>query len=244
MVDVTLAGLPMDGSTADAAGVKWTVEEVVGWDSAPVRIDDGDRTGRHGGYGSTRLYAARLLTVSGVADCPSLAVAFAARDRLHTISDGDLVVGEPVPKMVEVVSGGAPRASDPIEGGACWFRFQIPLVAHDPFKLATSARTTPVAAAATVAVDNDGTAAADLLVTLTTGGTVVLTSGGLTLTTTTLPSGAVIDTGACTIVSSGGADLFAAVVPGSQWPALPAGGGSVQQAGTAGLSVVSHDSYA
>lgn len=243
MVDVTLAGLLMDGSTADASGVVWTVEEVVGWDSAPVRINDADRTGRHGGYGPTRLCAARLLTVSGVADCPSLAAAFAARDRLHTISDGDLIVAEPVPKSVEVMSGGAPRASDPIEGGACWFRFQIPLVAQDPFKRSTTARTTVVAAGATVAVDNDGTAAADLIVTLTTSGTVVLTSGGLTLTTGTLPSGAVIDTGASTVVSSGGVDLFSSVlVP--RFPALPAGGGSVVQAGTAALSVQTFDTYA
>jgi hypothetical protein len=73
---------------------------------------------------------------------------------------------------------------------------------------------------------------------------VVLTAGGLTLTTTSLPTGAVIDTGACTVMSSGGADLFSSVVAGSQWPALPAGGGSVAQAGTAGLSVVSYDTYA
>src|ERR1044072_9382399 len=107
MVDVTLAGLLMDGSTADASGVTWTVEEGVGWDSAPVRLDEQDRTGRHGGYGPGPLYASRLLTLSGVADCPSLAAAFAARDRLHTLASGDLVVGEPVPKFVEGSFGGA-----------------------------------------------------------------------------------------------------------------------------------------
>src|ERR1044072_557285 len=191
MVDVTLAGLLMDGSTADASGVTWTVEEVVGWDSAPVRLDEQDRTGRHGGYGPGALYASRLLTLSGVGDCPSLAAAFAARDRLHTLASGDLVVGEPVPKFVEVSSGGAPRASDPIDGGACWFRFQIPLTAHDPFKRSSSARTTVVAASSTLGVGNDGTAAADLVVTVTSPGTVVLTAGGLTLTTTSLPTGAV-----------------------------------------------------
>lgn len=244
MVDVTLAGLLMDGSTADASGVVWNVSEVIGYDSPPVRIEEGDRTGRHGGYSSTPLYQARLMTVPGWADCPSLAAAFAARERLHALMTGDLVVHEPVAKFLRVGSGGAPRGSDPIEGGKCWFNFQIPLRADDPFKRSTTARTTVVAAGATVAVDNDGTAAAELLVTVTSPGTVVLTAGGLALTMTSLAAGAVIDTGGCTVTSSGGADLFSSVVAGSQWPALPAGGGSVTQTGTAGLSVVSYDTYA
>ena len=174
-----------------------------------------------------------------------MAAAFAVRDRLHTLKAGELIVSEPVPKAVTVVSGGAPRSDWPLEGPTPVVEWQIPLVAHDPFKRSLSPRTTVVGAGATVAAVNDGTAAADLVVTLTSPGTVVLSAGGVTLTTGSLPAGAVIDTGATTVKDSpDGASLFHLVTMPALWPALPAGGGSIQQAGTAGLSIEHFDTYA
>lgn len=244
---LSIDGLLMD-DTPDAEGVRWRVNGVDGWDSPPVRTDDEDRTGQHGGYGSPRLYGARLLTVNGRAHCPDMAAAFRVRDRLHGLlgMDGPVVleVLETPAKQLAVVAGGPPRSSWPREGGLNRVVWQLPLLAHDPFKRATTSTTTPLAAASSVTIPQAGTATADLTITVTSPGTVVLSAGGLALTTSALPAGAVIDTAACTIESASGADLFATVAAGSQWPALPKGGGVVAQAGTAALSVTHFDTYA
>lgn len=241
-VDVALAGLLMDG-TPDADGISWFVEDVAGWDSAPVRFEDGDLTARHGGYDSARLYAARQLTVPGWAECRDLAAAFAVRDRVHLLMTGSLVVHEPVPKSVVVVSGGSPRSSLPMEGPRPMVTFQIPLVAQDPFKRAVTATDVPIAAGQTVTVESPGTAAAELLVRLTSAGTLDLTAGGLRLATSALPSGALVDVAGPSITGPDGADLSTAVTRYG-FPALPAGGGDVTQAGTANVIVTFHDTYA
>lgn len=118
------------------------------------------------------------------------------------------------------------------------------LVADSPLIQAVTPVTTPVPAGSTVSVESPGTEAADLRVTVTSAGTVKLTAGGLTLTTTALPVGAVIDTGARTVTSSAGVDLWGTVATFAQWPALPRGGGPIEQAGTAGLSIQHFDTYA
>jgi hypothetical protein len=237
----------MDDSTLDADGVRWVKNSLEGWDSPPVRIDDWDKTGRHGGFGPSRLYGARLLTLNGMAHCPDMATAFAVRDRLHTMpgmsGSGALVMHEYVDKAVTVMLGGEIRVSMPMPLPRPYVRFQIPLVAHDPFKRGAS-HTTTVASGATVSAPNAGTAAADMVVTLTTGGTVILSAGGVTLTTGALPAGAVIDTGATSVRDSTGDDLFTLVSLPPLWPAIPAGGGPVGQLGTANLSVVHFDTYA
>ena len=218
---------------------------VEGWGSPARRLDTNDLTGRDGGWSSGGLFAARTIVHSGLIDQATPAAALALADTLAGIRPS-----EKTTYRVEQVGLVAREVSACVAVGVApdWiddqsFTYSMTLVAYDPFKRSTTARTTPVAAGATVTIDNDGTAAADLLVTLTSSGTVVLTAGGVTLTTASLPSGAVIDTGACMVTSSGDVDLFSSVlVP--RFPALPAGGGSVHQAGTAGLSIVSHDTFA
>lgn len=244
---ITLCGILMDG-TPDSNGIKWSASAMPeGWDSPPVRVDDDNLTGRHGGWGASRLYGPRLLTVTGIAHCSDMAMAFLARDLLHTLpgpsGSGELIVHETTPKSLTVRMGGSPRATDPIDIPNPYVKWQIPLVAHDPFKRSTTGTTTTVAAGATVTPASSGTAAADLVATTTSSGTVVLTAGGVTLTTTSVPSGTVIDTAARTVTGPSGEDLYSAVAPGSQWPALPPGG-SLANAGTAGLSVTTYDTYA
>ena len=203
------------------------------------------RTGQHGGYSSTGLRVPLELTIKGIVTYTDEAACAAERRVLLALGVSGLPVSLEVTDAlgsftveVEVSEADVHPLNDKV------LTFEFAVAADDPVIRGATAYTTVVASGATVAVDNDGTVAADLIVTLTSTGTVVLTAGGLTLTTTSLPSGAVIDTGACTVTSSGGADLFSSVLPGSQWPALPAGGGSVAQAGTAGLSVQSFDTYA
>jgi hypothetical protein len=244
---VNFCGVEMDDATLDAYGVRWVKNSLEGWDSPPVRINDSDKTGRHGGYGPSRLYGARLLTLNGMAHAPDMATAFEVRDRLHAMpglsGSGVLVMHEAVDKSLDVMLGGDIKVSMPMPLPRPYVRFQIPLVAHDPFKRGAS-HTTAVASGATVTAPNAGTAPADMRVTLTTGGTVILSAGGLTLTTGALPAGAVIDTGATSVQDSTGADLFTLVSLPPLWPAIPAGGGPVGQLGTADLSVVHFDTYA
>ena len=246
LVPVTFAGILMDGATPDDEGVIWGVQSPIdGWDAAPVRVSDEDQTGRHGTFGPARLYGARPLVLSGDAQSPDLATAFRVRDRVAAyFGSGSLVVREPVPKSLEVVQGGIARSSEPMNRAPFWIDWQVSLVARDPFKRALSSTTIAVPAGATVAIPSDGTAAADLRATVTSAGTVQLTAGGLTLTTSSLPVGAVIDTASCTVTGPDGADLYGAVAHASQWPALPAGGGPVKQAGTAALDITYRDTYA
>ena len=123
-------------------------------------------------------------------------------------------------------------------------KVDVTVTADDP--IATSidpAPLVPVPAGATVPVDTPGTATAELVVTLTTAGTVDLIAGGLRFTTSALPAGAVIDVAAQSVRGSDGSDLSGAVL-GYGSPGLPAGGGDIQQAGTAALSVQFFDTYA
>jgi hypothetical protein len=217
-----------------------------GWLSSSQRRNRGDRTGRHGGFGSTGLRTAKEMRLRGTVTYASAATCAAERRTLLALGGSGLAVELEVTDALDTLtlSVGVDDADvKPLNDRTLSFEFTV--TADDPFPKADAANTAvAIAASSTETVDNDGTAAADLLVTVTSPGTVILTAGGLTLTTTSLAAGTVIDTGACTVTSSGGADLFSSVVAGSQWPALPAGGGSVQQAGTAGLSVVSYDTYA
>ena len=249
---VTLAGVRMD-DTPDDDGVRWRItrpgggDPLEGWDSPPVREDESEITGRDGGAGSEPLYGARLLTLWGRAHCPTIEVAFLVRDRLQSMpplrGSTSLTVHEPVPKQL-IVRRGATRSTWPTGSAPYRVTFQIPLTARNPFKLGLTLRTLNVGAGATVTAEHLGTAAADLRATVTSAGTVQLTAGGLTLTTSSLPVGAVIDTASCTVTGPTGTDLYTAVAAGAQWPALPAGGGPVTQAGAANLDVTYFDTYA
>lgn len=243
---LTVAGIRMD-DTPDAEGVRWTAT-VDGWDSPAVRTDEGDFTGRHGAWGSLPLYGARALTVTGLAKSPDMATAFRVRDRLHlmppTSESRTLIYHESVPKQVTVWRAGAPRSSDPIDNGTTHLvRWSLSLSARDPFKKALTPVTTPVSAGATVTIESPGTETAELVVTLVTAGTVDLAAGGLRFTTSALPAGAVIDVASQTVRAADGSDLSGAVVRYGS-PGLPAGGGTVKQAGTASLSVKHFDTYA
>ena len=243
----TFCGVLMD-DTPDADGVRWAVASTEGWDAAPLRSTYDDNTGRHGGFGSARLWSGRLVTLLGRAHCPDMAAAFRVREKITAdmpgLGPGELIKHESVPKALTVVLNDQPRTSTPIDVYPYRVTFQIPLIAHDPFKRALTARTTAVGAGSSVPLTNDGTAAAHMLVTLTSGGTVVLTAGGVTLTTDALPAGAVIDTASTSVTADDGMDLMSLVAMPPLMPLLPKGGGPVTQAGTASLSIETFDTYA
>ena len=223
------------------------VPSLMGWgDAPPIRTEIMDITGRHGATASAGLFAGRPIGVGGYIEQPSHADAIAVRNQLTALGIG-------TSHLVTVDEGDVPatQVEARVSKGAVveWinnvtFRYSLELVALDPFRRGITPRTTVVGAGSSVAAVNDGTAAAEMLVTLTSGGTVVLSAGGLTLTTGTLPAGAVIDTANTSVRASDGSDLFQLVTLPPMWPALPKGGGTVQQAGTAALSIEHFDTYA
>jgi hypothetical protein len=246
----TLSGLAMDG-TPDESGCVWGIEEIVGWDSPDMVSQRANRTSGNGSFGPQARRGGREMTVSGWAECPSMQAAFAARDRLPSLTDGELVRVEDVSKRLTVTHSGQIRATDPIDGAAtAIFKFQISVVAHYPFKRALAATTVAVGAGATVSHTAAGTFPAEIEVTLTSGGTVDLTIAGLRLRTGSLPSGAVLTSGPGftrpkrTIRSSSGGNLFGSIVQPMQWPAMVPGANSIHQAGTAGLSIRYFPTYA
>src|SRR5574337_173110 len=167
---ITLAGVLMD-DTPDADGVRWARSSVEGWDAAPVRADSDDRTGMHGGYSSAPLWSARDLTVTGRAHCPDMAAAFVAREKvaavLSCMTPGVLVFHEAVPKGLQVVCAGRPRAAAPLDSPPYRVTWQVQLRAVDPFKRALTPTVTALAASSSVAISQAGKAAADLRVTVT-----------------------------------------------------------------------------
>jgi hypothetical protein len=133
-IPVALAGILMDDEP-DASSIRWRVSGLDGWDSAPIRADDGDLTGQHGGYGTSRLYGARPLTLSGRAHCPDLAAAFRVRDivasSMPAVNDSaQLIVHEPVPKWVSVKTDREPLAGWPIDAAPFRVTWRLSLVAH------------------------------------------------------------------------------------------------------------------
>ena len=248
-VYVTLAGQVMDGSL-DSEGVRWFNGDITGYDSPPVRINDSDRTAAHGGYGPERLYASRLLTLPGWCECPSLEAAFSVRERLHSMMSGELIVHEPVPKVLEVVSGGAPRSMEPLDAPTVLVEWQIPLVAHNPFKRALSPAVESIAAGATGSFSATGRFPAELEVTTTSAGTVHIEQGGLAIMAGSVPSGTVFTSGPGfdnlprSVVGPSGEDLYSLTLPGTQWPAVVPGSNSILNLGTADVQVRYYPTYA
>ena len=249
-VYVTLAGQVMDG-TPDSEGVRWfNGADIVGYDSPPVRINDQERTAAHGGYGPERLYASRILTLPGWCECPSLEAAFAVRERLHGLMSGELIVHEPVPKVLTVVSGGAPRSTEPLDGPNPLVEWSIPLIARNPFKRALDPVTVAIAAGGTGSFTATGRFPAELEVTTTSSGTVHVEQGGLAIMASSVPSGTVFTSGPGfdnlprSVVGPGGEDLYSLTLPGTQWPAVVPGANSILNQGTAAVQVRYFPTYA
>lgn len=241
---LTLDDFPLIGTTP--AGGRAKVTGLPRWLSRSVRRERTQRTGQHGSFSSPGLGDVIDDSITALVTYPDAASCAQERLVIEALGGYDavqLVVTDAAGSLVRAVEVDHVDVT-PINDRV--LQVVIDVTATDPFKRATTATTTPLAASSTVSIASSGTAAADLRVTVTSAGTVVLSAGGLTLTTTTLPVGAVIDTGAATITALDGSDLFSAVpvTVSPQWPALPAGGGPVTQAGTAALSIEHHDTYA
>lgn len=141
-VNVTLGGLSFNAATVDGNGAKWRIARIEGWDSPSVRQSLFDPTGVHGQVVAEILYGSRAIVLTGTCTTPSEAAYWLSHTALATATNslaipGTLVVNEPTPKQASVVRAGEVRMR-PI-GAYRGFEFEVPLLAPDPRKYATTA---------------------------------------------------------------------------------------------------------
>lgn len=244
---IDLFGTECNTGALDADGCAWNAVFDSGWDSPDLRLATLDPSGHHGVISALRLAGGRVLTIRGKIHAPNESAAWVkfaqVTGQMPGLSEsGDVVVHEPDVKTLTVVRGGEPRVSTPLNNV---ISYQLTLLAEYPWKIGSTATTTPLAASGSATISNAGTAPAELEVTVTSAGTLALTVGALTLTSgpTVVPSGTVIKTADRSVVDSLGV-AFYPLAHESLWPALAPGSNSASNSGTAGLSIVSRNTYA
>lgn len=230
---------------ADSDGTHWKVTALEGWGTPNARLSSQPMTSRHGTVPTEQMWSDRTLVLKGLATSLTEAGMDASWDALHGVA-GDLLTPRPlivrqtIPKQLPVVSGGDPRAE--LIGGLA-FAFEVPLIAHAPWKTSLTPTVVTFAAGATHTVTPAGNRPATPTVTVSSAGTLVLRNGTRRLSTTAVPAGAVADFGACTLRSSVGADLYSAIFPTSLWWDLAPGANTIVNEGTAGLSLSFSDTW-
>lgn len=252
VMPVAVAGILMDDEP-DASGIRWRISGLDGWDSAPIRAEDGDLTGQHGGYGTSRLFGARPVVLTGRAHCPDFATACRVRDIVASSmpavnSSTQLIVHEPAPKWVSVKTDREPLADWPVDAAPFRVSWRLSLVAHYPFKRALDPHLITIPAGQSASVTNAGTASARVTVKTTGAGTVRLrqnTSGAVMRTRITVPSGTVFDAAERTVTSPAGLDIYDAMASPSEWLEVPRESTvTVTNQGTAPVLLTVYDTYA
>lgn len=238
----TIAGFPLIGTTPE--GGRARLVGMTGWLGRTVRRERGNNTGRPGRWSAPGQDDGITIDATTLITYPDPAAAARERRALTGLGGTGAVVmrvtdaAGALQRLVEVDD------VDPVVITHTLVRVEFGLFANDPYATSVTATTTHLNPGQTVRVDTPGTGTAELLVKLTSAGTVDLTAGGLRLTTRTLPAGTVIDVADLSITGPTGADLSEGNVTRYGFPALPAGGGDIKQAGTAGLDITHRDTYA
>lgn len=223
-----------------------------GWDDAPtVRFNMPDLMLEDGSWDDPVAASdKRVISIDGIIDQPTHAAAIAVRNELanlQTRATYQVTADDGVDErwvQAQVTKG---ATFEWLNDTA--FTYSIELTAPDPHKRALDPVTVAISAGASPNLTNDGTVAAEVEITTTSSGTVVLTAAGLTLTTTTVPTGTVLTSGRgfdgdkWSVVGPSGEDLFSALVPGYQWPAVSSGTNPWVSTGTADVSVTFYPTY-
>jgi hypothetical protein len=167
---MTLGGQPVNSPFTDSDGIGWIVNQLDGWDSADVRLQDTPRGNADGSFHEPSYYGARLLVAHGsffsIAGPQAL---MDAREKMHAIVDitGDklapFVVNEMPPKLCMVQK--SPGYKDRPNGTTA-FDFEIHLKANDPLKYDPVPSTVTLAANTSVSVTNVGTKASAPILTI------------------------------------------------------------------------------
>lgn len=248
---ITIFDLECNTDVPDANGVQWSCL-MDGWAGFDLRTGSMEPTGRDGLALLQAFRGGKPMRFTGNAFASSEADAWAGYYAFAGMfginDDGDIIADEPgVPKKVSARVSAAPLISTPLGTHQSWtMKWDLAFMAPFPLKTAATANATvSLSSGVSWPLLNAGTAAAYPVVTATSSGTVDLVIGGRHFITDTLASGTVIDMWERTIRDGSGNDVSPwPKNPASEWLAVPAGGVSAQQLGTAGLSVVTYDTYA
>lgn len=135
---VRLGDITCNGARDDD-GVLWRCRTLSGWGSPASTATTIRRPRDHGGWASKGYLAPRVLTMGGVMEAPSVAVARAAVDRLCTAAALDevmLTVTEDIARQCHVIRDGEVLVTWVTDRLAQW---SLQLLAQDPRRYATSA---------------------------------------------------------------------------------------------------------
>ena len=249
-VPVTINDIDFNTDLPDAGGVVWSTDITAGWDAAELdqellaTLTDGSALGNY-----RRRH--RTIVCEGTVVAKTDEAHWAAYNRLNALvgmAQGvPLIVSEPTPKLVTVVTGpGSPRIRTR-DGRS--FEFQLTLVALDPRKYALDERTYSVPAGGVMTVVNAGNSPSPVTVTTTGTGRVDVTAGMpgdarlRTIAGTPIPGGVVFDPHTRTVTYAGQYDYFPALAAGFEWPALPVGTGHIYNDGTAPITATFRDAW-
>lgn len=236
----------------DVNGAIHMVTGMEGWDSPTMRQSTAAPTGQHGTVLTESLLEQRSVVLAGVVKAPSESVFWLAYNGLLGLSNNlvfpkRLTVHESSPKFVEVIRGGQPRQAFIGVGS---FSFEIPLLAVDPLKYTVTPKVVPVAAGATVTVQNDGNFITFARLRLTSSGTVKITNrtqaSNATLFTRpdyALTIDSIIDMKRKTAQHSGGDNRYGHIDMAAVWWSLQPGANEIVNAGTAGIEMTYHDAW-
>lgn len=245
---IDILGVEFNRDAPDGDGITRTV--AFSEDSADVQGGSVNPTGRHGVALLPQFFGANTVNPTGRVTAPTRALAEAAREELRALGvgvEGDIIWHETVPKFLTVTRAPSPpKISRPSGFSASTqqsFVWDIVFTAAFPFLRSVTTSTQTFAAPSTHALVNAGTQAAYPVVTTTSSGSVDIVIGGRHFVTTGVPLGTEIDMWARTVTGPDGSSLYTAKTPASEWLALPPGSTPTQQAGTAGLAFVWHDTY-
>lgn len=239
---------------ADEFGVHWVITREDGWSGVPaLRGSVLDPSTVSGTVPLPAVYEARGIVLAGLAKAPSVAAYWGARDRLGALTqsiinqDGTLTVENEVgERFCKVRTNGEVQLDAPV--GTNSFVFQIPLTAHNPFKMSGIEKTyTKPAGAQTHVATNDGLAESHPKMTVLSAGTLKAQNttawGDPYLDFLSLPVGAVIDFYQRSVVSATGASLYDKRLTGSRWWTLLPGANTIEFSGTASVELSHRDTW-
>lgn len=137
----TIAGLTLDGDAGhvDAAGCRWVLESLEGWDDGvDVVVDQTQRPTSHGEFAEAALRSGRLVIASGFVACPDRVAAVAVKRTLSALladggfADLGVVDDDGVSLSASVRIAAAPSVVLP--GWSTTVRFQLSWRAPDPLR--------------------------------------------------------------------------------------------------------------